>query len=144
MSTAKPSDANTTPFPTAQDNPKKTDEALDNALEDTFPASDPYSLDVKNKDATPTAHSTDQGKPDRDRPDRDRSGRDRSGRDQPGQGKAGHAKPGRDKPGGDQPGDSAENGAAEKEESLDQGLEETFPASDPVSITTKKPRKPDA
>jgi len=134
MSTAKPSDANTTPFPTAQDNPKKTDEALDNALEDTFPASDPYSLDVKNKDATPAAHSTDQGKPDRDR----------SGRDQPGQGKAGHAKPGRDKPGGDQPGDSAENGAAEKEESLDQGLEETFPASDPVSITTKKPRKPDA
>ncbi len=124
MSTAKPSDANTTPFPTAQDNPKKTDEALDNALEDTFPASDPYSLDVKNKDATPAAHSTEQGKP-----DRDRSGRDR---------------PGRDKPGGDQPGDSAENGAAEKEESLDQGLEETFPASDPVSITTKKPRKPDA
>jgi hypothetical protein len=54
MIDTKPADdSNTTPFPTSQDHPKKTDEALDSALEDTFPASDPYSLNVKKKAATP-------------------------------------------------------------------------------------------
>ena len=54
MTDAKPvDDSNTTPFPTSQDHPKKTDEALDRALEDTFPASDPYSLNVKKQAATP-------------------------------------------------------------------------------------------
>src|SRR3546814_11841329 len=34
---------------------------------------------------------------------------------------------------------TTQDNSTKHEEALDEGLEETFPASDPVSITTKKP-----
>jgi len=46
-----------------------------------------------------------------------------------------HPEPGQDTAPGRQPKPGSE------EDTLDHGLEETFPASDPVSISTRKPRK---
>ncbi|HEY9571831.1 MAG TPA: hypothetical protein VIR76_01765 [Pusillimonas sp.] len=40
------------PFPTTQDNPTKHEEALDEGLEETFPASDPVSITTKKPDAS--------------------------------------------------------------------------------------------
>jgi hypothetical protein len=37
-------DKKETPFPTSDDNPAKDDKALDEALEESFPASDPVSI----------------------------------------------------------------------------------------------------
>lgn len=40
-----------TPFPTSQDNPTNKEEALDNGLEETFPASDPVSITTRKPGA---------------------------------------------------------------------------------------------
>ncbi|HWL28354.1 MAG TPA: hypothetical protein VNQ97_05555 [Burkholderiaceae bacterium] len=107
--TSKP-ETQDTPFPTREDHPRQGEEALDNALEESFPASDPVSV------------TTDKPAPDK---------RPASDTPQPGNQHSDEANSGRKKP-GDQ------HSAEHKEQTLDEGVEESFPASDPVSIDTKK------
>ncbi len=107
--TSKP-ETQDTPFPTREDHPRQGEEALDNALEESFPASDPVSVST-DKAAPDHGASADRPQPGTQRPDEARSAQ---------------RKPGEPNP------------AEHKEQVLDEGVEESFPASDPVSIDTKK------
>lgn len=58
--TSKP-EAQDTPFPTREDHPRQGEEALDNALEESFPASDPVSV-TTDKPTSDKAPAADNGK----------------------------------------------------------------------------------
>jgi hypothetical protein len=113
--TSKP-ETQDTPFPTREDHPRQGEEALDHALEESFPASDPVSV------------TTDKPAPDT------RTGANPT---QPGNRQPSEVKPGQAEPGNQSP-------AQHKEQTLDEGVEESFPASDPVSIDTKKTNDTDS
>jgi hypothetical protein len=107
--TSKP-ETQDTPFPTREEHPRQGEEALDHALEESFPASDPVSVGT-DKPAPDSPSAANKPQPGNQQPDAARASPRNPGEQSPSQ---------------------------HKEEILDEGVEESFPASDPVSIDTKK------